>query len=59
MSVIDEVLQELARARKKFPRPQASAHEGFAILDEERDELWDEVKGNAPDRTALMRAEAI
>lgn len=58
-TVLDEVAAELARARAKFPRPQASAHEGFAILDEERDELWDEVKDNHPDRIERMRAEAI
>ncbi|AKV03163.1 hypothetical protein AKJ09_09826 [Labilithrix luteola] len=54
-----DVAAELDRARAKFPRPQVSAHEGFAVLDEERDELWDEVKGNHPDRKARMRAEAI
>jgi hypothetical protein len=54
-----EVLDELARARAKFPRRQASAHEGFAVLDEERDELWDEVKGNHAERTERMRTEAI
>lgn len=57
-SVLDEVASELARARAKFARFN-SAHEGFAVLDEERDELWDEVKANHPDRKARMRAEAI
>ncbi len=55
----DDVRAELQRARAKFPRAQASAHEGFAVLDEERDELWDEVKGNHAERKARMRAEAI
>lgn len=58
MAVHDEVLAELAKARAKFGRFN-SAHEGFAVLDEEHDELWDEVKANHPDRTARMRAEAI
>lgn len=57
-SVIEEVASELAQARAKFGK-FASAHEGFAVLDEERDELWDEVKGNAGNRNARMRAEAI
>lgn len=57
--IVTEVLVELGRARDKFPRPQASAHEGFAVLDEERDELWDDVKGNHGNRTARMRAKAI
>jgi hypothetical protein len=53
-----DVLEELDRAREKFP-PFASAHEGFAILKEEVDELWDEVKGNALGRRQRMREEAI
>ena len=58
-NAIRDILAELARARAKFPRPQASAHEGYAVLAEEVDELWDEVKGNHPERNARMRAEAI
>ncbi len=57
--VIADVEAELARARVKFPRPEASAHEGYAVLEEEVDELWDEVKANHPERVARMRAEAI
>ena len=59
---LDDVQEELARARKKFPRRQASAHEGFAVLAEEVDELWDEVKSSklAPvERTSRMRAECV
>lgn len=54
-----DVSVELRRARKKFPKPENSAHEGYAVLAEEVDELWDEVKGHAPDRLARMRAEAV
>ncbi len=54
--VADEVMEELGRARSKFGRFN-SAHEGYAVLREEVDELWDEVKRNG-DRKA-MRAEAI
>jgi hypothetical protein len=56
--VCTEVLQELARARNLHPS-MASAHEGYAILLEEVDELWDEVKGHHPDRAARIRDEAI
>jgi len=35
---------ELIRAQKKFP-PFNSYHEGYAVLREEVDELWDEIKG--------------
>lgn len=41
----DLVAAELERARAGF-RNMASAHEGFAVLKEEVDELWDEVRLN-------------
>ncbi len=53
-----DALNELEGARAKFPA-MVSPHEGFAILKEEVDELWDEVKGNHPDRLERMRAEAV
>ncbi len=56
-NALEDVAAELVRARAKFPRPFASSHEGFAILDEECDELWDEVKANA--RKEVLRAEAV
>jgi NTP pyrophosphatase (non-canonical NTP hydrolase) len=40
----DSVAAELDKARSAFPREQSSAHEGFAILKEEVDELWDMVR---------------
>lgn len=42
-AVADAVLAELRRARARFPA-MASAHEGYAVILEELDELWDEVK---------------
>lgn len=54
-----EVVAEVRRAIAMWPT-FASAHEGFAILDEERDELWAEVKVNQKRRDlAKMRKEAI
>lgn len=44
MNYADLGLDELVRARRKFPRPFASAHEGYAVLREEVDELWSCVK---------------
>lgn len=41
------VRDELIRASNKFG-PFMSAHEGFAVLLEEVDELWDDVKKNNP-----------
>ncbi len=56
---IDEALAavraEVILATGKFS-PFNSAHEGFAVLLEEVDELWDEVKGNDP---VKARAECI
>jgi hypothetical protein len=54
-----DVIEELCRAMEKFPHFN-SAHEGYAVLAEEVDELWDEVKKNSKTRSKdLMRAEAI
>lgn len=49
IAALNQVLDELKRACESFP-PFASAHEGFAILKEEVDELWDEVKKNPKTR---------
>ena len=39
----NDVMPELERAKKKFGA-FASAHEGFAVIQEEVDELWQSVK---------------
>jgi hypothetical protein len=54
--IILEIIEELAAARRKFPHFH-SAHEGYAVILEELDELWDEVRANGPKER--MRAEAI
>ena len=54
--VCDQALEEYGRASRKFS-PFNSAHEGYAVLREEVDELWDEVKRNGP--VSRMREEAI
>lgn len=47
---IDEVLagikKELLRANKKHGEYFHSAHEGYGVLLEEVDELWDDIKDN-------------
>lgn len=56
---VEQVLQELLKARQGFSGFN-SAHEGFSILNEEVDELWDEVKVNQKKRNVLkLRGEAI
>jgi hypothetical protein len=56
----NEVLAELRRARSLYPA-QASAHEGYAVLLEEMDELWDAIKlrQSHPGRNLAIRDEAI
>lgn len=53
-----EVYKELGSAVDRFP-PFNSAHEGYAIIKEEVDELWDEVKNNKNNDPDRQRKEAI
>lgn len=41
--IVDHVIRELREARVKFA-PFNSGHEGYAVILEELDELWAEVK---------------
>lgn len=43
------VREELIRATSKFGK-FASTHEGYAVILEEFDEMWDEIKLNSLDR---------
>ena len=55
----DVVDRELLRAQEHYPT-FTSAHEGYAILLEEVDELWEEVKKSPKNRDMkAMREEAI
>lgn len=56
LALWEEILEELDGARMKFP-PFNSPHEGYAVILEELDELWDEVKANRG-RTPTALAEA-
>lgn len=42
---------ELERSYRRFPAKINSLHEGYAILLEEMDELWVEIKKQQEDRT--------
>ena len=58
-SAIDAVVQECESASLRYP-PFNSAHEGYAVLLEEIDELWDEVKKSPKKRNPVaMREEAV
>lgn len=48
---VDDVISEFARATSRFPAFR-SAHEGYAIIKEELDELWEAIrktKWDSPD----------
>lgn len=54
------VQEEVRRAKQLWPRPFSCAHEGWAVILEELDELWDEVKLNQKKRDLdKMRKEAV
>ncbi len=48
MTEIEDVIKELESAEKKFSEYN-SCHEGYSIIAEELDELWDEVKKHSHD----------
>lgn len=52
---LEKVELELIKAQTSFD-PFHNSHEGYAVLKEEVDELWDDVKGNRPNRA---REEAV
>lgn len=50
---------EYTNARRKFP-PMASAHEGYAVIKEEFDELWEIIKQKQSERNySDLRKETI
>lgn len=60
LGVINEVRDEVIRAKTLWPDNFHNAHEGYAIILEELDEMWDHVKTNQESRDlAAMRKEAI
>jgi NTP pyrophosphatase (non-canonical NTP hydrolase) len=54
--ILKEVFEEYQRATRRFNNFN-SAHEGYAVLKEEVDELWDEIKHKQ--NKDFMRGEAI
>jgi len=48
-----EIVREYRSARLKHA-PMHSGHEGYAVIREELDELWDEVKQKHPDPGRLL-----
>jgi hypothetical protein len=61
ISITGQVLDELKHAQLMYP-PFNSRHEGYAIILEELDELWDLIKLNhskSPECREQMKKEAI
>ncbi len=56
-NLLHDLSMEMNRATT-YHSGMNSAHEGYAVILEEMDELWDEIKKN-PHNPKLMRKEAI
>ncbi len=50
----DMVKTEIERARRLHPQKHNSLHEGYAIILEEVDEFWDEVKKKRSEQSPVM-----
>lgn len=57
-TAIQYIIEEFARATKLHGEFH-SRHEGFAIIKEEVDELWDEVKKNGRDTDVALEATQV
>lgn len=55
--IAEEIVQEYLKARRQHA-PMNSGHEGYAVILEELDELWEHVRGNTA-RSPEARKEAI
>lgn len=55
----NELHDEVLRALRLHPRSFNSPHEGWAVIREELDELWDEVRRKGGGRGPEARKEAI
>lgn len=53
-----EFALELRRARERFPA-MASAHEGYAVILEELDELWEIIKNSQRKNYVDLRKETV
>lgn len=57
MQILNEIHAEVIRAKSKHPGDYNSFHEAYAVLLEEVDELWDDIKADkSPD---VIRKEAV
>lgn len=52
---LDMVETELAKAREKHPTPFHNGHEAYAVILEELDEFWDEVKAQKHSKEKFLK----
>lgn len=52
MSIERDLRAEIKRAESRFP-PYKSPHEGYAVIAEELDELWDEIKMHKQNKSKM------
>lgn len=58
--IADEILREVDSARQQHPKNFVNQHEGYAVILEELDELWTEIKKKQSNYDlAQQRHEAI
>lgn len=55
-SALREIFLETERAKKKFPKDFATKHHGYAVLLEEVDELWNDIKKDVTDGSDIKEA---
>lgn len=58
MEVVQDIAEEVERSIAKHGDFNQSAHQGYAVILEEVNELWDEIKAQVPDKVK-MRKEAV
>lgn len=58
--VFSSLYEELQRSYSRFPKRLNSFHEGYAIVLEEMDEFWNEIKKDPQNSNPInMRTEAV
>lgn len=57
--VLSEVYNKIDKVKNKYPENYNSAHEGYAILKEEVEEFWVEVKKNETIRDKIKMREEL